>query len=152
MCYTYIMHKSAKTSAGFTLLELLITVTIIGVFASYGVPRFAKVSEQSKVDMACTNMESIWTAQRLYKAKTGDFTDKITDLNDFLDDSFIFTINSEASNFSYSMSTPTTTTFEIYAERQNGHSWTGTIMLNSTGTFTGSVSAGERIVFPSNTR
>ncbi|MDD4005265.1 MAG: prepilin-type N-terminal cleavage/methylation domain-containing protein [Elusimicrobiaceae bacterium] len=135
-------------SRGFTLMELIATVTIIGVMAAYGFPQLMKVTEQSRVDLACANLESIWTAQRLYKAKTGDFTDKIPDLSDFLDESFLNTIEGTDSAFAYSMSTPTVTAFEIYAERQNSKSWAGTIMLNSTGTFSGNVFSGDMIIMP----
>ncbi len=54
---------------GHTLVELTVVMLVIGVLASFGVPRFVHSLEQSRVDMAATNLRAIWTAQRLYWLK-----------------------------------------------------------------------------------
>ncbi len=51
---------------GHTLVELTVVMIVIGVLASFGVPRFVHSLEQARVDMAATNLRAIWTAQRLY--------------------------------------------------------------------------------------
>ena len=57
---------------GHTLVELTVVMLVVGVLASFGVPRFVHSLEQSRVDMAATNLRAIWTAQRLYWLVTQD--------------------------------------------------------------------------------
>ena len=65
-------RESARRHAappGHTLVELTVVMLVIGVLASFGVPKFMRSLEQSRVDMAATNLRAIWTAQRLYWLK-----------------------------------------------------------------------------------
>jgi prepilin-type N-terminal cleavage/methylation domain-containing protein len=65
------MKNAAETtrrtcSHGFTLVELMIVLTIIGIMATMCVPTFQKAIEQSKIDIAAANLRAIWAAERLY--------------------------------------------------------------------------------------
>lgn len=163
MCYTNIMQTRARIY-GFTLIELVISVTIIGIIAAYGLPRFQKSMEQSRVDMATANMETIWTAQRLFMAQQNKFTGNMDDLAPFLDQGFILASSNPANAFVYIASAPTETTFEITAIRQKynemnnptqkNNNWSGTITLDSSGTLTGFVFSkdGSLTVYPSDIR
>ena len=58
---------------GFTLLEVVIVMTIMGVLIAIPTPIFLRAVEQSKLDIATANLRSIWSAQRLYRMENGRY-------------------------------------------------------------------------------
>lgn len=59
----------AKKKAGFTLLELMIVVAILGILAAVAIPAFMTYIRRSKTGEATTNVEKIFTAAATYYAK-----------------------------------------------------------------------------------
>lgn len=51
---------------GFTLIELMIVVAIIGILAAIAIPNFIKFQARSKQAEARTNLKSVFTAQKSY--------------------------------------------------------------------------------------
>jgi len=51
---------------GFTLIELMIVVVIIGILASLAIPRFSSSSVKTKQSEAKGNLKEIYTMQRAY--------------------------------------------------------------------------------------
>ena len=58
------MKKFSKK--GFTLIELMIVVAIIGILAAIAIPNFMKFQAKSKQSEAKGNLKGIFTAQRAY--------------------------------------------------------------------------------------
>ena len=59
---------------GFTLIEILLVVIIIGALAAMVVPRFAGRSEQAKQSVAKADIETnLATALKLYELDNGNF-------------------------------------------------------------------------------
>ena len=58
------MIKQAKK--GFTLIELMIVVAIIGILAAIAIPNFIKFQARAKTSEAKTNLKAVYTAERAY--------------------------------------------------------------------------------------
>jgi type IV pilus assembly protein PilA len=55
-----------KGKKGFTLIELMIVVAIIGILAAIAIPNFLKFQAKSKQSEAKTNLKGIYTAETGY--------------------------------------------------------------------------------------
>ena len=55
-----------RNRKGFTLIELMIVVAIIGILAAIAIPNFLKFQAKSKQSEAKTNLKAIYTAETGY--------------------------------------------------------------------------------------
>jgi len=58
--------RTQKGSQGFTLIELMIVVAIIGILAAIAIPRFGQMLEKSKEGQTKGNLNSIHSAASIY--------------------------------------------------------------------------------------
>ena len=58
-----------KRQKGFTLIELMIVVAIIGILAAIAIPNFLKFQARAKQSEAKSNLKGIYTALRTYYAE-----------------------------------------------------------------------------------
>ena len=61
-----------KAQKGFTLVEILIVVVILGILAAIVVPQFTQASTEAKTNSLCSNLQSLRSQIELYKVQHGD--------------------------------------------------------------------------------
>jgi prepilin-type N-terminal cleavage/methylation domain-containing protein len=72
------IHKQV----GFTLIELTIVVTIIGVLIAIGVPRYKVSVEKTKAKEATSYLSHIETSQAIFMAEMGHYAHTVRELED----------------------------------------------------------------------
>jgi prepilin-type N-terminal cleavage/methylation domain-containing protein len=73
------MNRLKKDS--YTLLELMIVVVIIAFLATIAIPNFMRYLAKAKRAEAYINLGAIYTAEKLYWAEHGCYTNKLSGLN-----------------------------------------------------------------------
>ena len=105
------------SGGGFTLLELLIAVVIVGILAALAIPNFTKSIEKGKVRDAEVVLSSLHSAERVYYLDQNSYG---TDANLFANG---YATNPDAGNsnpdWDYAAA-PAGTTFSVTATRTGG--------------------------------
>ena len=63
--------KYYRNESGFTLIEVMVVVVILGILAAFIVPRIAGRPDEAKIAKARHDIQTIETALDLYKLDTG---------------------------------------------------------------------------------
>ena len=69
-----------RKNKGFTLVEILIVVVILGILAAIVIPQFSDASTQSKVSSSQTTLASLRSQIQLYKIQHNDQPPSVTTL------------------------------------------------------------------------
>ncbi len=77
--------------SGFTLVEILIVVVILGILAAIVIPQFTEASTEAKLSALCTDLQTLRSQIELYKIQHNDvpptfaaFTAQMTAQTDIL--------------------------------------------------------------------
>jgi prepilin-type N-terminal cleavage/methylation domain-containing protein len=66
-----------RNARGFTLVELMIAVTVVGILATVAIPMFQVVPERSKSTEAVTALGLIRSAMRIYYVEHGTYANAV---------------------------------------------------------------------------
>jgi prepilin-type N-terminal cleavage/methylation domain-containing protein len=70
--YIFEMSTTPKKTKGFTLIELMLVVVIIGLLAALAIPRFARAASKSKVSEAKSVLKQLYMASQAYIEENGE--------------------------------------------------------------------------------
>ena len=128
-----------KNKKGFTLLELLAVVLIIGILAAIALPQYKKAVEKSKASQALTLIKSIDESIKSYHLATGHYPTSFDQLDISIPESFDKDEKDVNNSNTYGKSNKD---WNISVERAGGESLASLRMLRITGKYKG---AGFRI-------
>jgi prepilin-type N-terminal cleavage/methylation domain-containing protein len=145
-------HTPIAARRGYTLVEIVVVLTIMGVLIALPAPYFVRAVEQAKLDVAGGNLRAIWAAERLYFLQSGRFG-LLTNLGsnppastDLIDG----TIVAGTTFYAYSISVSTDgQSFTATATHPAGSQCAGSITINQAGTLVSSVTYGSLVMTPS---
>ncbi len=78
-CITLLSTR--KRSYGFSLMEVMIVVVIIGILAGLAYPNLEKYLKRARQTEAKTNLSAIYTAQKIYFTLHQSYTKDINELD-----------------------------------------------------------------------
>ena len=82
------LNKEVKDNRGFTLIELVIVIAIIGLLVAIAVPRMADARKKAAIATHNANVRTLEGAANMYMAEEGlpdeDFTDAKTKVKDYI--------------------------------------------------------------------
>jgi prepilin-type N-terminal cleavage/methylation domain-containing protein len=86
------MHLYRRS--GFTLVELLIVVVVIGILASIAIPRFSRMRDKSLVATVTSDLKNLASSQEIYLSDNHAYAATLTELADYRhSDNVIISIN-----------------------------------------------------------
>lgn len=68
--------KTNRAQAGFTLIELMIVIAIIGILAAVAIPNFLRARDQARFSSCLDSLSAIKVAEEMYMVDNDVYTDE----------------------------------------------------------------------------
>jgi type IV pilus assembly protein PilE len=122
----------------YSLVEMVVALTIFSVLIALGIPRFQRSLEQSRADVAGANLRAIWSAQRLYWLQNRTYAPDLSTLvaANLIDPS----LPTASVPYTYAVGDFSENWFTATATRTAQAAWTGSFTIAADGSFSGSIS------------
>jgi prepilin-type N-terminal cleavage/methylation domain-containing protein len=105
------MRNPLHKTQGFTLVELMVVIVIIGILAAVAIPKFMDASQKAKASEFPTQLTAIYCGELAYQSQGGTY---LTSLQALKDSAYV-DIVSAGRWFTYSMPSANTSSFEALA-------------------------------------
>lgn len=123
--------KRLRLNSGFTFIELVIAIAIIGIIAALVGPAIYRRFAEAQLTGAVTTMKSLDSSIKLYKIHTGQFPNKLDDLikkpaniqnwkGPYLEDIDEIPKTAWGEDYIYKAPTKGSQKFELYTTGQDG--------------------------------
>lgn len=89
------IHLGTK---GFTLVELMIVVAIIGILAAVGIPQYSKFQAKARASDSRVQLGALYTVEQTFRAEVGNFTICINNAGYTRPTASYYTVGFNASN------------------------------------------------------
>lgn len=127
--------RRVHRSAGFTVVETLIVATLVFLLLGMGLPRMLRAYEVSRVSNGEAGLQTLWTAQRLYRIHHGRFA---ADINDLVDAGLAPSGMADGGGtWAYSVAMGERDRFRMRALRRPDGGWSGRLVLRQDGRLSG---------------
>lgn len=130
---------ASAAAAGFSLIEVMVVMTVIAILVTLAVPHYDRALEQSRANIAAANLWAIWSAERLYWLENGTYSANLTALQaaGLLDPQIVLA----TSGYVYQVTAADSNTLTADATRVGSTSWSGAYQIDETGLVSGSIRA-----------
>ncbi len=123
---------------GFSLIELIIVIVIIGILATFAVPLYLKSTERAKEAKARHALGIIARAEKMYRSNNDQYLDFAVGGADTALGAYIELADIDTDiDWTYAVSGSTEIGFLITADRTNGSNTGETITFDQAGTWGG---------------
>jgi prepilin-type N-terminal cleavage/methylation domain-containing protein len=131
---------------GYSLVEMIITMMVVGVLISMGIPRFQQSVEQARANVAGANLQAIWSAQRLFWLQNRTYAIDVHTPLDTLqaaNPSFPLidpALTTTTASYTYTVTGPVDgSTFTATATRNGTSGWSGAWTIDQNGQTGGAI-------------
>jgi type IV pilus assembly protein PilE len=136
-----------KRKRGVSLVEVMLVLAVMGVLVSMSAPSFRRSMEQSRADIAGSNLRAIWAAQRVYWLEHRSYAADLSALTSsgLLDP----TVISSSTYYLYTVRAADSSSFTSTATRTGSTRWSGYFTIDAEGNLSGAIqAAGEPNIVP----
>ena len=75
-------YRALNNEKGFTLIELIVVIAILGILAAVAIPRLSGFTEKAKIKANIAGIQTLQSIVRVYEADNGSLPDDLDDLKD----------------------------------------------------------------------